>query len=652
MDKLNCGLLSLAERTISETLAEKKHVRHGWLKSQAVEDRLYQNKILETARQRSTLVVLPTALGKTVIALLLAIQRVERGKVFFLAPTRPLVEQHHQTFLDKTLIEDQELALVTGRFPPAKRAVLYKSGRVVFATPQCVWNDLKSRILSLQDASLIIFDEAHRARGNYAYVGIAQYYSRQCSHPLVLGLTASPGGYEEKIAEVCRNLGIEAIEYRTDEDKDVKPYIQPIDMEWKRVKPPEAYLQVRDRLREMIIERVKGLQSLGVLSDKQPAFITRRDLVELNEELRRRLGSGEGGYLYQLKVQATAALSIMHMIELIETQGPETLQAFIQNSLRRMAAEGSRGHKSILNDPLFKQAKQNLTACMRVENPKVEELTKILNWQIEANHNSRTIIFTQYRDTVKALLKRLEKTASIRVARFVGQGFREGDSGMTQEQQRETLERLRSGELNVLVATSIAEEGLDIPEVDHVIFYEPVPSEIRYIQRRGRTGRRVAGKVTILIAENTLDEAFYWSSMTRAKKMRKIIRELNKKLPQMLKQEVKTTFTLPLIPRPKEKMPVYTAPKPVVAEAKPQGSTALGRGELWMPKTIQTKGLSQALKWLAENLPEELTAIEDFVEQAAEETGVERAAVETAIWRLTQQGLLYQPQPGKIRKLC
>jgi len=640
----------VTEPAISEALVEKKHVTDEWLRPKAVEDRLYQNRILETARQRSTLVVLPTALGKTVIALLLAIQRIERGKVFFLAPTRPLVEQHHQTFCDKTLIEDQELILVTGRFPPAKRAGLYKSGRVVFATPQCVWNDLKSRVLNLEDVSLIVFDEAHRARGNYAYVGIAQCYSRQGSQPMVLGLTASPGGYEEKIVEVCRNLGIEAIEYRVDEDKDVKPYIQPIDMDWARVKPPEAYLQVRDRLREMIVERVKGLQSLGVLSDKQPAFITRRDLVELNEELQRRLGGGEGGYLYGLKVQATAALSIMHMIELIETQGPETLQAFIQNSLRRMAAEGSKGHKSILNDPLFMEAKQNLAACMRVENPKVQELTKILNQQLEANPNSRIIVFTQYRDTVKAVLKRLEKTISIGVARFVGQGFREGDPGMTQEQQHETLERLRNGELKVLVATSIAEEGLDIPEVDHVIFYEPVPSEIRYIQRRGRTGRRVAGKVTILIAENTLDEAFYWSSMTRAKKMRKIIRELNRKLPQMLQQEAKPTWTLPLIPKPEEKLPAYTAPKPVLAEAKPQGPTALGRGELWVPETIQTKGLSQALKWLAENLPEELTPIEDLAELAAEETGLGKAAVETAIWRLTQQGLLYQPQPGKIRR--
>jgi ERCC4-related helicase len=54
---------------------------------------------------------------------------------------------------------------------------------------------------------------------------------------------------------------------------------------------------------------------------------------------------------------------------------------------------------------------------------------------------------------------------------------------MSQEEQSAVLESFRNGEFDVLVATSIAEEGLDIPEVDLVVFYEPIPSEIRYIQR-------------------------------------------------------------------------------------------------------------------------------------------------------------------------
>ncbi len=628
---------------------EKSYARHEWLKPNSVEDRLYQRRVMETVRQKNTLVVLPTALGKTVIALLLAIERAGYGKVFFLAPTRPLVQQHHKTFEEKTFFADKDLVLVTGRCPPEKRAFLYRAARIVFATPQCVRNDLRNKRLTLEDVSLFIFDEAHRARGNYAYVSIANYYCKQCPKHLVLGLTASPGGYEEKIAEVCRNLRIEAIEHRTDEDEDVEPYIHPIEVEWRRVKLPEAYLQVRDKLKEMVIERIQALQSNGVLSGRRPAFVSRRDLVELNRELQRRIRSGEKGYLYQLKVGTTAALSIMHMIVLMETQGPKTLEAFIEKSLKRMAFEGSRGHRSIMKDPLFIQARRMLEQCLKIENPKMTQLTKLLTERLEAKPNSRLIVFAQYRDTVHSILKELKNRSSVRVERFVGQGERKGDPGMTQEQQGEALEKLRSGEANILVATSIAEEGLDIPEVDHVVFYEPVPSEIRYIQRRGRTGRKVAGKVTILIAENTLDEAFYWSSIKRAEKMKRIITNLNRKLPELLKEGRKPPAQRTLtVSKPHGQTVSSTVSK--ISEVKPPPERAL-KLELWAPQTFQTKGLSPALKWLATNLPENEASIKELVEKAVEETRIEKSTIETAIWRLIQQGQLYQPEPGKIRKL-
>ncbi|MBC7130586.1 DEAD/DEAH box helicase [Candidatus Bathyarchaeota archaeon] len=507
-------------------LAEKRFVSHRLLAPKAVEDRLYQRRILDRARRENTLVILPTALGKTMIALLLAIEHVETGKVLFLAPTRPLVQQHYENFMEKTLLEAEELAIATGNTPPEKRRQLYRKGRIIFATPQCIINDLENGFLNLEEFSLVIFDEAHRARGNYAYVGIAERCLRQARQPLILGLTASPGGTKEKIDEICRNLGIKAVECRTDEDKDVQPYIQPVVVNWHRIKLPESYRRLSDKLREILAEHVKAFQLVGIMKDVQPENVTRKELIALNEELQRRLENGEGGSLYDLKIHATAALSIAHMIELIETQGPETLSAFIEKSLLPLADAGSRGHKAILHNPAFKEVEGLLYSCLWDGNPKIAELLRLLKTQLKENPNSRIIIFTQYRDTVKTILKALEGFEKVRAERFVGQSEREDEAGMSQTQQRMVIEKLRSGRINVLVATSIAEEGLDIPEVDHVIFYEPVPSEIRYIQRRGRTGRRVAGKVTILMAENTLDEAFYWSSITRARRMKEIIKQL------------------------------------------------------------------------------------------------------------------------------
>ncbi|MEM2498102.1 MAG: helicase-related protein [Candidatus Nezhaarchaeales archaeon] len=623
---------------------EKSYVQHPLLKPRAVEDRLYQRKILETARSRNTLIVLPTALGKTIIAMLLALEKLNDGKVLFMAPTRPLAYQHYETFKDKTSLSLEELALVTGKHPQSKRIQLYESARVIFATPQCIYNDLKSAVLSLDGFSLLIFDEAHRARGNYAYVGIASTYVQQRNNPLIIGLTASPGGSEESIAQICRNLAIEAIEFRHDEDPDVKPYIQPVEVQWRPVVVPEPYLKVRNKLKEMLIERIKRLQALGVLTGKEPAFITRRDLVELNEELQRRLVEGSGGYLYEVKVQATAALSVAHMIELIETQGPETLKAFMDKTLINMAEEGSRGHKSILNDPLFTEAKIYTTQALATPNPKVEELKRILQEQFNAKPDSRLIVFSQYRDTVDMILKRLEGLPRVKAARFVGQGFKDGSPGMTQEQQHEAIQKLRGGEVNVLVATSIAEEGLDIPEVDHVVFYEPVPSEIRYIQRRGRTGRRVAGKVSIIMAEGTLDEVFYWTTIAKVRRMRRVIKQLNRKLPkrQVVIEAPKPQVVKPVILKPEERITAYIPPPQT------QPVKRVKQYEWFTPELVDVKGLGKAFRWFMGNLPSKPVPVQKLVEQAVEATGLSKAQVETALWRLLQQGMLYQPEPGMV----
>jgi ERCC4-type nuclease len=97
---------------------------------------------------------------------------------------------------------------------------------------------------------------------------------------------------------------------------------------------------------------------------------------------------------------------------------------------------------------------------------------------------------------------------------------------MTQTEQQEVLEQFRAGEFEVLVSTSVAEEGLDVPEVDLVLFYEPVPSAIRSIQRKGRTGRQTDGRVVVLMAEDTRDEAYFWISKRQEDRMEDELREL------------------------------------------------------------------------------------------------------------------------------
>jgi len=613
---------------------QRSFVEHPLVKPGSIEDRLYQRRILERAKRSSTLVVLPTALGKTVIAALLTAHRLyERGgKALFLAPTRPLVAQHHERFKEHLNLSEAEMAVLTGRLPQPRRAELFKRSRVVFATPQVVRNDLADGVIKLVDVTLLVVDEAHRARGNYPYVEIARRYVEESRDPLILALTASPGGDEEEVKQICRNLFIEAIEVRTDQDDDVAPYIHPIKLIWRRVKLPQEYEKIRSCLRQMLEERVKAIQASGALAEVKPSKVTKGELLKLNEELQRRLNGGEGGHLYHLKAQTTAAISVAHMIELLESQGIDTLKSFIEETVVKEAETGSRAHRSIISDPLFAEVRFYLRQAEGVKHPKLQVLAEVVKEQLSSNPSSRIIVFTQYRDTARVILDELSKIEGVRAARFVGQASRGRDAGMTQRAQQETLGALRAGIYNVLVATSIAEEGLDIPEVDHVVFYEPVPSEIRFIQRRGRTGRRVPGKVTVLITERSVDEAFYWSSFHRVRKMKALLKRLDKSLAKehwrAKRREVKEA-SLTEYMRAEE-----PSPPPV-------------KDEWFSPLTLHAKGMGRALKWLEGRLSRTPVSVKELIDKAVAE-GLEREAVEAALGRLLQLGVAYQPYPGYV----
>ena len=202
-----------------------QYFSHPLIKEDSVEMRLYQERILGSISGANSMVVLPTGLGKTNVALLLSAQRVRRGKVLFMAPTRPLAAQHGKVFRELLKVAPEKQALITGIVPPAEREKIYSQSKIIFATPQTIQNDVITGSLRLSEFSLLIFDEAHRSVGEYPYPFIAEKYMKDCETPLILGLTASPGDNAVKIREICQSLYIENIEVRTEDDEDVKPYV-------------------------------------------------------------------------------------------------------------------------------------------------------------------------------------------------------------------------------------------------------------------------------------------------------------------------------------------------------------------------------------------------------------------------------------------
>lgn len=498
-----------------------------------LQPRAYQLAILETAKKKNTLVILPTGLGKTLIALLLAKERLElfpQSKILFLAPTRPLVEQHYHYF-KKNFPVEKEMHLFTGKINPEKRAEIWKIAQIIFSTPQCIHNDLKNNLIDLKEVSLLVEDEAHRCLKNYSYTFVAKKYLEEAKNPRILGLTASPGHEVNTIREICKNLGIEAIEIRTRQSEDVKPYLQKVTYETIKVELSEEFKRIRELLKILYDKKIEELVNRNLLNKKA----TKKSLLDLQKELIKKISSGDKNFNILRGASACAqAIKLQHAIELLETQTLSSLFNYLEELYQQAKEKKSRGVSQIVKSKEFQEAYVLVSKLYSqgIEHPKMTELKRIINEEIK-NKPVRALIFSQYRESVAKINDEINKQG-VKSKIFIGQAKRKLD-GLSQKEQQLILHEFKEGRINVLVSTSVGEEGLDLPEVDFVIFYEPIPSAIRKIQRAGRTARLKPGKVIILMTKKTIDETYYWAAFQREKKMHETVKELK----NVLKKEQK-----------------------------------------------------------------------------------------------------------------
>lgn len=494
-----------------------------------IETREYQKAIANSARESNTLVVLPTGLGKTIVALLVALERLGKlpgSKTLVLAPTKPLVLQHAEFFQAHFPKKEAKLVYLTGEIPPSKRAEDFESATIVFATPEVIRNDLSARRYDLSSVSLIVFDEAHRCVKDYAYSEVAQVYRFQASNPLILGLTASPSAKKARIEEICERLAISNVQTRTERDADVAGYVKDVEVKWERLPLPDDYKDVARILRTALGVRLDKLRAMHQL----PANIqiSKRMLLDLGQRLHNGLRRGGSGALYGAVLLQSQAMSLHHAVDLLETQGAHSASHFL-SKLENAKTKSARG---LAHDAQIMKALE-MTEKIRTPHPKESKVRELVSEDLRTNSDAKVIVFTQFRDTVESISDNLNKLDGVRAVRFVGQASKsEEDLGLSQSEQMEILDDFRNGKYNVLVTTSIGEEGLHVPDVDHVVFYEAVPSEIRMIQRRGRTGRTRSGKTTVLMTEGTVDEAYYWTSRRKEEQMRRHLTTMSNRGPR------------------------------------------------------------------------------------------------------------------------
>lgn len=552
------------------------YIDHPLIKSNAIEARLYQQVLAaDVLKKGNTMIVAPTALGKTIVATLVAADRLEKvknSKILVLAPSKPLAIQHESTFKEFLTVP---CSSIIGAVKTDERVKRWEESQIICATPQTVESDLLKGRYSLKDVSLVVFDECHHGVGSYSYVYLASRYVKESKFNLILGLTASPGSDKEKIKEVCDNLYIQSIVVKTEEDNDVRPYFNPVAIDWVRVKMSSELEKIKTHVDKALKIRLKGLKNMGVI---RTVSVNKLDILKARGRVQSAIARSVNPKkeCFQAISILSAVINIQHSQELIETQGVVTFNKYVA----RLRKKKTKAAKSLIQDPNFGKAIYLAREAEKhgLEHPKLKKVTDIIKKELGQNgqtklqsdryvkdadqKSSKIMVFTQYRDSLEMIHQKLEKEG-IKSAKFFGQASRDGEKGLTQKEQKEIIKAFKIGEYDVLLSTSVAEEGIDIPAVDLVILYEPVPSEVRMIQRRGRTGRKRSGRVKVLITNGTRDEGYYWASVNKERRMKhqlidpEVLEELNSNAIERMENEKRVKV---LDPTPKkEELPVVFA---------------------------------------------------------------------------------------------
>jgi len=505
----------------------KNWIEHEYIKKNTIEGRIYQqNLAMKVLKKGNTMIIAPTAMGKTVIAALVSAERLknyENSKILILAPSKPLTLQHEKSF---KMFVNADVTSLTGNDKPSDRQEMWNNNQVICATPQTIESDVISRLYDFKDVSLIIFDECHHAVGSYSYVYLAQKYVQQAKNQLILGLTASPGWEKSKIKEVSKNIYINEIIIKSEDDPDVAPYFNEVQTKWIKVKLSPELQEIKKLIEETLKVRLKTLKKMGIIdSISNPS---KKEILVEQSRLQQKIASSSNPkkeYFKGISV-LTEVINIMHSKELLETQTIKTLN----NYFDKLEKKKTKASKSLKNDYKFNKAVMLARRYLEseIDHPKMIRLIELIKQILKEDDSNKIIVFSQFRDTTKSIYEYCQKE-KIKSLRFYGQASHENDKGLSQKKQIETINAFKNEDYNVLISTSVAEEGIDIPSVDYVVLYEPVPSEIRMIQRKGRTGRKHQGEMFILMTKGTLDESYYWSSQRKERAMKSnIIKSYNK----------------------------------------------------------------------------------------------------------------------------
>ncbi|TKA51203.1 ATP-dependent DNA helicase mph1, partial [Cryomyces minteri] len=389
-------------------------------------------------------------------------------------------------------------------------------------------NDLKTGICDPKRIVLLVVDEAHRATGSYAYVEVVKFIKRFNQSFRILALTATPGSAVESVQEVIDGLDIARVEIRTESSLDIRQYVHSRKIETVLFDYSMEQEMCMDLFSKALQSSVNRLRQHNAYWSADPMSLTAYGLTQARQ---RWMASDAGrnahwGVKGPVNLLFTMLASLAHSIELLKYHG---IAPFYHGLLafRNGVDEGggkSKQRQAVNQDENFEKLMVRLRGWINdpdfIGHPKLEYLRSVvLNHFMDAGEgraadgappsSTRIMIFAHYRDSAEEIVRVLKRNEPmIRPHVFVGQASSKGSEGMDQKRQLEVIQKFKAGVYNTLVATSIGEEGLDIGEIDLIICYDSSASPIRMLQRMGRTGRKRAGNIVLLLMKGKEEKSF------------------------------------------------------------------------------------------------------------------------------------------------
>lgn len=489
----------------------------------------YQLNIVRKSLQKNIICALPTGLGKTFIASVVMLnffRWTKQAKIVFIAPTRPLVAQQVKSFLEISGISvNQTAALLQSVVSRENRAQTWSEKRVFFATAQTVENDLRSGIVDPRSIALLVLDEAHRATGNHSYVNVVNLIRETTRDFRILALTATPSSKLDGVQLVINNLLIAGTEIRSEESLDIREYVHDREIMKLEVAESEEETKLVKLVNMAAYDFANVLKSAHIISTTDLSHVHYFALQQrLKTYMAGPAGQLSGGRKFQIQALSMLVGKLAYALQLLRTHGIMPFYTKMHSLEQELAKSKGKNAIKLASQSAFKECLHHCRSLVYnsdlgpnyaykledrrstfISHPKiallVPEIERFLHSQ---GADSRIIVFAEFRDSAAEIKWALDNSTEkmARSTLFVGQAS-SGKlvKGMTQKEQQKVLNQFKSGEYNVLIATSIGEEGLDIGQVDLIVCYDQSQSPIRNIQRMGRTGRKRDGRIVMLMTK-------------------------------------------------------------------------------------------------------------------------------------------------------